>query len=312
MAKKTLLAIKLIMVAVFFVACNTTNAQTGEGIGIHGLLSRVEYGDNTAYIFGSMHAGTPHWFPLAPVVEDAMARSQAFVFEYDISLNETIQSAIIMDFAANHPDTIGSLLPLLSTEQYNNFRQNLSTFPSRAIPQGFGFYNLSPFALDAAVVYYAFEYLGIVFNYSVDSYVLGVAQSMGAPILGLNHLVREAEHMFSIPTEASLQLLINFASREEVLRDAGLLAGLYAAQDIAGITEIFGELDDNAGDLWFYEVIMVQRSIEFAREIQRLLLQTQEPTTFFVTMGIGHMVGDSYANVFVYLAEQGFEIVGLY
>ena len=312
MKSKYIKAITLLSFITIFTACGTYAAQPGDGLGIHGLLSRIDYGGNTAYIFGSMHAGAPNWFPLAPAVEEAMERSQVFVFEYDMSLNEAVQVAVLMDFMAANQDTIGTLLPLLSQEEYTNFRQNLATFPADIVPRGQNFYNLHPFFLETAIVYGALESIGIHTDYSVDHYVLGIAQNRGVPILGLNHLVREMEHIFSSPTELALQGLANFMTWEEALQEAEVLTDNYATQNIAALEGTFTQLGDTLAEQWLYEVLVVQRSIEFAQEIQRLLQETQEPTIFFVTMGIGHMIGDTYANVFVYLEGQGFDIVELF
>ena len=312
--KKPLLVLAVFSTCLFFASCTTNQAQAGDGIGIHGRLSRIEYGNNTAYIFGSMHIASPHWFPLAPIVEDAIERSDIFVFEYDLSLNETVVAAVAQEFAMNQTDTLGVLLPLLTEEQYNNFRESIATFPQNIFPRGAHFYDLSPFALEIITVWYLFEeHMGLSQDYSVDTYVLEAAQRKGAPILGLNHIVQEFEHMFSMSQEANLESLANFPTLEKGIQDAQFLFDAYTNQDIAALTELFvSEGEMTAGEAWMYETLMVQRSIEFAQEIQRLLIETETPTTFFITMGIGHMVGDTYANVFVYLQNQGFEIERLY
>ena len=60
------------------------------------------------------------------------------------------------------------------------------------------------------------------------------------------------------------------------------------------------------------EIVFNYRSTLFAEEIIRLLQETEEPTTFFITVGIGHMIGDDYGNVFNVLENHGFDIVRLY
>ena len=48
----------LIIVCIFvliFGACTSVRVPTE--YGIHGMISRIEYGDNVVYMFGSMHAG---------------------------------------------------------------------------------------------------------------------------------------------------------------------------------------------------------------------------------------------------------------
>jgi len=65
-------------------------------ISITGAIHRVEYGDNVAYLFGTMHASHEDWFPLAEVVEDALRRSDIVALEIaEVGMNaRTLQQAI--------------------------------------------------------------------------------------------------------------------------------------------------------------------------------------------------------------------------
>jgi len=64
---------------------------------IHGAIHRVEYGNNVAYLFGTIHGGDPSWFPLAYVVEDALRRADVVAVEVaEIGLgHEAVNEAIM-------------------------------------------------------------------------------------------------------------------------------------------------------------------------------------------------------------------------
>ena len=97
--------------------------------GIHGLLTRIEYGDNVAYIMGSMHMGRPHWFPLAGVVEDAMRRADVFAFEFDFTLRD---DPLVMVGLQEHlllPQGM-TLLDVLTPQGLENFFDFLEIFSS--------------------------------------------------------------------------------------------------------------------------------------------------------------------------------------
>ena len=176
---------------------------------------------------------------------------------------------------------------------------------------------LKPLALSVWLSEFAFDVIGLHAAYSVDYYVLDFALEHDLPVLGLNPLEHEIALAFHLPDEIQIYVAKDIADLETTISYATLLTEAYETQDIAQITYFLREAaavdsDSNLFVRYMTDVLIIQRSIEFAQEIIRLLEETEEPTVFFITMGIGHMVGEDYGNVFHYLTSAGFEVEALF
>jgi len=265
-----------------------------------------------AYIFGSMHYGRESWFPLHETVEAAMRRSDVFAFEMDLTPEMEMQMALYaMEYMFLRDDmTWEELLP---EDVLETFLANLETF---GISYG-EVSMLTPFVTSILALEIPYGMVGIYGEHGIDYYVRDFAVERGLPIIGLNPLEHEANLAFNVSDEIQIYAAADFTDLDTAIEQVERLTRAYETQDIAQITYLLREADyeenaDNPLVRYMVDVILIQRSIEFAQEIIRLLQETEAPTTFFVTMGIGHMVGQDHGNVFVYLADAGFEIMPLY
>jgi uncharacterized protein YbaP (TraB family) len=284
--------------------------QVEEEPGIHGLISRVQHGDNVVYIFGSMHFGKPNWYPLHREVEEAMRRSDAFVFETDLSDEAMVAMAPYMLELMMLDNT--TLSEFLREDAYEHLLDVIETY-------GVSYQSISmftPWTVSLMLAEMAYSRVGITSTYGVDFYVMGFANTNNLPILYLNSVSHEMQLAFNIPEELQHYAALSLESLDVTVEYVEMLVSAYEAQDIQLITYLTRDSIEADGlnplEAYMIDIILIQRSIEFAREIIRLLNETQEPTTFFVTMGIGHMIGDDYGNVFNYLLDAGYEVVPLY
>ena len=282
-----------------------------EGVGIHGLISRVEHGDNVVYIFGSMHFGRSQWYPLHPAVEEAMRRSDAFAFETDIT--PEAQGAIASEMLEYMMLDNITLSDFLEEDVFDQMMEAVETYGVSYSAIG----QFTPWVIGVLLAEIAYHRVGITSTYGIDFYVMGFAQAHGLPILYLNPIEHEMNLAFNLTDEMQHYAALSIESLEVTIEYVERLVHAYETQNIEQITAmvredlVTGEIP-NPLEEYLIDVIIIQRSIEFAQEIIRLLEQTEEPTTFFVTMGIGHMVGDDYGNVFNYLLDAGFEVVPMY
>ena len=277
--------------------------------GIHGLLSYVEYNNNRVYIFGSMHLGNPYFFPLADVVEDAMERAEVFVFEID--LNEMMSEEGIMlamhHMFFPHGESLQTFLP---ADAYAHFLEVIETFPNVVALFGPMLEMMTPMAISTLLVADIMEELGIYEDYSVDFYVHSFATLYNRQIFGLVSLEQELDALFNVPFDVSLAIIESLVSREEMLAYTYemQLAQAYFYQDIELLTYILNaETDLEDAYNLHTALIMPQRTAQFASQIDYLLRSTQEPTIFFVTIGIGHLIGigEDAASVFEVLEDLG-------
>jgi len=310
----------------------------GHSDAIHGLISVVEYGGNRAYIMGSIHIGREDWYPLSPVVEAAMDSADVFAFEIDLGASggpcicgECIHECdyhadadecmcLLMDMMFFPEGT--TLADFLPADVYEIFMENLNTFPVYAE----AFAPLRPTTVSEFILYeIVAPALGLSSEHSIDMYVFNRAQGLSRPTIGLTCFNAHVAFISGMPDEYQIATARYFSDFDTALEEVEELAHIYETQDIealiqavtTGLAEAYeayaaGEL--SAGGLglaryWHYTVGNY-RSAFFARQVADLLTQTEEPTTFFVTVGIAHLTRD--INVFYVLQDMGFEVVGLH
>ena len=289
------------------------NDEAQDRPNIHGLLSYVEYGGNRAYIFGSMHLGRPYFFPLADEVEQALRRADVFAFEFD--LTELQDLAGLLEMASYMMLPLGTTLAdVLPEETHAHLLNVLETFPLVNYEEIAMFRPMVASTMITAME--IFPMMDISPEYSVDTYIMSVAQELGRQIIGLNPLAHEMYLLHSAPMEVQIAAIQDLTDRDtmiEIAADLGLVEA-YTSQDMDALLALLRPygLEPNAFAEYMIDVILIQRSIEFAEGIHRLLTETTEPTVFFVTMGIGHMIGNDHGNVFIVLEDMGHNITPLW
>ena len=307
-------------------------APTQNNQGIHGLISVVEYGGNRAYIIGSIHIGCESWYPLNPIVEAAIDRADIFAFEIDLAAEG---GPCIREYDPCEYDCICALLDMmflsegttledfLPAEDFKLFMENLRTYPFLNID---AIATFRPTTILEVILYeIVAPSLGLSSAHSIDMYVFNRAEARERPTIGLTDVNDHIAFISGMPDEYQFATARYFTDFETMLDEVDQLAYIYVTQDIETLTQMVradlaeayeaymaGEISAAGLALaryWHYTVGNY-RSAFFARQIAALLRETEEPTVFFVTVGIAHLTRE--VNVFYMLREMGFEVVGLY
>ena len=302
--------------------------QSSAGGRIHGSIHRIEHAGSVAYLFGSFHGGVESWFPLANVVEDAMARADVFAFEIDLTIDAG-EAAAIMESIRLLPEgqTARQLLGQNLYDAYLRTMHNWSNYFGRQIIENIDrthpavqMFVLTQ-ALEAAV-------LDIESSVTVDDYILAFARENNRPVVGLMDF--EAQHRIfltpprdvtrdmarSFPTATAMRAALESAAVSEY----ELLMGYYAANNAAGLMQVahgdFNRQTETVAQRYNRETGLNHRSTVFAEEIVRLMEEAPEPMTLFVTVGISHLirhnVGDDFTSIVQELAKMGIEATPIY
>jgi len=307
--------------------------------GIHGLISVVEYGNSRAYIFGSIHVGHQSWYPLSPIVEDAIDRADIFAFEIDMAEDG---GPCICDDGCNcgcdpeASDCLCQVMAYLFFEEGVNLETFLPADVHEALMENIGTFrginpamlsDIRPVALHEILLYeFVAPALGLSHEYSIDMYVFNRAEERGQPSLGLTDFNDHISFVADMPVEyqiATAKYSIN--DFDTMLEEMEELAQIYETQDIYTLRQqVRGSMQEayeyyERGEIsaiglglarYWDETIGNYRSAFFARQIAGLLTEAEEPTIFFVTVGIAHLSRE--LNVFHVLEEMGFDVTPLY
>lgn len=296
------------------------NDRYDDEFGIRGFLTQLVYNGNTAYIFGSMHVGSLDWFPLHPDVYRAMDISNYFLFEYDLTTDEAVISSLTLQHITNNQHNLSNLIVLLSEDQQADFEENIADWLTMArrvdfLPIPSLFLNrylinsVTPFALYTIASLLAFESIGISQTNSVDMYILEQAKNRQVSIGGLISIEEEIGLMMNLSTEVEVWLLSNFPTSEQMIAQAEQITLIYQQQNVEEIARLLyveNIADENPLEQWINDVVMIKRSQKFAEEIASLMRQDTE-NTFFIVVGVGHMIGNDESNIFNLLRIKGIE-----
>jgi len=285
------------------------------GSGVHGLITRVTYGDNVAYVFGTMHAGVPELFPLNPIVEDAMSRTDVFVMEMNFAEEPTEEFMETMASFMTLPEgtTLEDVLP---QDIFDNLIASLATFPTVAYED---IATLTPVAAWSHIINVEIApLLGIDSAYSVDLYVFQYAVRNGREIVSLGDSFREMMAVWNVDMDVqatALQIFTDWQTTVETFTNPEIdmvLAYKTADLDLMAAAMII-EMDlTTAFGQHVFDMSLMYRNNMFTTEIARLLQETEAPTTFFVAVGIGHIMGGDFGQILVVLEEMGFDVQPLW
>jgi len=271
---------------------------------ITGALHRIEYGNNVAYLFGTLHFYRHGWTPLAPAVEDAMRRADVFVTEIDREEMALIETALPAVMFLHDGHAWASLLP---DEAYNHLVAMVTAWGTNyeMINTWHPTFLISSFELQKAMVLEANRAtetgVSITLDTSIDAHIMNIATEREVPILGLESARQQLEMLYTPPLEVVVAQVMAFATPEETIERMNYLgtlsdmAGWYQTNNFQAFQDQFmraiqDETAERPDITYFRETLANYRSTYYARQIADLLRETEEPTTFFVAVGISHIV----------------------
>lgn len=158
------------------------------------------------WLYGTIHAGKPEWFPLPPAVEQALAESQVLAVEADVTdLEAMAKTTGSLSYAP--PEELSKHVP---PADYERFKVQLDKqgIPEQAVKR------LKPFPAASLLMFSEWGRLGYQPTYGIDSYLLRKAKAAKKPIVELEGV------------DAQSQLIDSLTAEEQRAAFAGTLAAL--------------------------------------------------------------------------------------
>lgn len=304
----------LALLLLFMSGCGSAEHLEG---GYHGMITSVSYGDNKVYIVGTIHAGSDVFFPLHSSVEEAIRRADIFAMErLDGLINDTSDSARA---AITHNNVfvfdVIEAYGGLSTDEVRQFEETIRKYSSW---QDRFILTFTTRDLVAPEMNFLFD-SDIFTQPDIDIYLLLTAQRLGLPLKGLRTFEQELSIFAEMPVDVIIDFVRNFPVPEEIEADWELIVDFFSSRPtldcvntfIPEIIRAFEMLPYGTGspkEIWFSETLVRYRSRYFTQAIEDLLVSTEEPTTFFVAIGLAHV----NLTVIDHFENQGFEVNRIY
>jgi len=302
--------------------------QTNEAeVSIHGAIHRVQYGDNVVYLFGTLHGWRDSWSPLAYEAASALARADVLALEV-YAVDAEAMAAAALEYAMYLPDG-QSWAEFLPQEAYEHLIEVLAEWGIE-YDEEIRYMNpqllLHSLAMQATISLMEGDLeLG---GRSVDSYIMDIALERGIPIIGLESIRQQTDILFNPPIEVIVDGIMAFLPPAELIEalkasDELSLDELAYYYETNNLTALYLALampfdleNESVSEKHMREMLLNWRSTYYANRIAELLQETEEPTTFFVAVGLSHIIRSGAGYGFTDIIEQlrllGFEVVPLF
>lgn len=256
--------------------------------GERGALYKVSSGANALYLYGTIHAGRPDYYPLEPRIRDAMAAAPTLALEVDTTGDQAAIAAIMFKHGMIPPGTPG--LAGLPAER----RQRIEAALRKQGIEPAAVAQLKPWLLVATLAMVEAAKLGYDPKLGVDAHLAGLAKSSGKTrIAELESMEFQLALFNRMPMDDQWKMLEEALDDMESGRHARESRELFAAYegaDQAALERIAKRLeeDNTVGGKFMRDVLMTERNGPMADKIVSLVGRENNAV---VAVGLLHLVG---------------------
>jgi uncharacterized protein YbaP (TraB family) len=239
---------------------------------------------NKIYLYGTVHAGKPEWYPLPAAVEQALADSQVLVVEADISDVEAMRR--MQPATYTPPD---SLSKHVDPASYERFRKLLPRYklPEAQVAQ------LKPFMAVSLLVFADWARLGFRPELGIEGYLIDNAQKTRKTVRELEGIDAQVELMDSLTDEENKRIFEGSVDALESGMTDDQIRGMVAAWqagDPKTMLETARRYNEKVkGAAIIEEKFVWGRHDAMLKKIEAYLNETKERA--FVAVGALHLAG---------------------
>jgi uncharacterized protein YbaP (TraB family) len=236
------------------------------------------------YLYGTVHAGKPDWYPLPNVVEKALEDSTALVVEADISDIEGMRKSQPANYVP--PDTLAKHV---DPAAYERFRKLLPRYrlPEAQVVQ------MKPFIAVSLLVFAEWARQGFQPELSVDGYLIQKAREQKKPVRELEGLETQMQLMDSLTEEEGKRIFQGTVDALESGLTGEQIQGMVKAWQDGDPKEMLATArrynENVAGAREFEEKFVWDRHEAMLQKIEEFLNQSRDRD--FVAVGALHLAG---------------------
>lgn len=280
----------------------TTQQHTVER---HGSLYRVQQGNDTIYLFGTIHVGQASFFPLGEEATSAFNQASTVAVEMDVRKLELIQLAVKKYGLYAPGDSIESHLPEDGLQQLKTELAGMG-IPFNNVDQ------MKPWMIANLLITLLLQRAHYLPQDGIDLFLLRRAQEQGKTIVELE----SADYQLSLYSKLNdseqatyLKETLEIMNNEEMLRITHALVNAWLKADSKAMRQVLEEsLDEDTVTAEFTKKILLdQRNPEMTDKIEAMLKNHQ---SVFVGVGLLHLVGEK--GIPALLQQRGYTVNKIY
>jgi uncharacterized protein len=266
-------------------------------------LWRISGGKGTAFLLGSVHAGTANLFPLPQEMEQAFGTADYLVEEIDLRARDP--AAARQFWQAHGRYTNGDRLENHISEKT---KTALTIYLQLTELPAAGFSLNKPWFAAYVIQHRELRHYGFSGKQGIDGHFADEAVAAGKPVIGLETLDYQLNLLYwrysTLSDEAQDKLLSSaILQARDSARHLGAIVRAWQAGDAAAMAALMANHGDDPQSELYFDEIVNKRSFRMAQQIEVYL---GTPYTYFVVVGAGHMVGGR--GIVELLKEKGFRV----
>lgn len=276
--------------------------ESGKG----GFLWRVEDGDTTVYLQGTVHLGTEDFYPFHDLIEEAYESADIVVPEVDVtdvdlfsSLGATAMHGVYFDGT--------TIKDHISEEIYEKLEEVLETYGMPVDIVGF----FKPWMLSMTLNQLVAQELG--FMHGVDMYFLERAKEDGKEIIELESVDDQYDVLAGRSPEFQEQQLEETLDSMDDFENVMMeVFALYLDGNSDALLQLLFPPDDAEVDEEYEEYMKDlndRRNVTMAEKIKEFLEEDSDKT-YFVFVGAAHLIKEPH--IISILEEEGYTIDHVY
>jgi uncharacterized protein YbaP (TraB family) len=272
-----------------------------------GALYKLEYAGNTSWLFGTIHVGTPDFYPLEPRVTEAMQRATAIALEIDPAADPAKSMAVMREYGLYAPGS-GSAMADIRPEYRPRLERMLKKHgiaPEMVAA-------MKPWLIVMMITIGEYRSLGYRPELGVDLHLARAAHGQNKRVVELESVGGQAALFGRLSPQEQARFLEDsldtFENPKQGVQPRDLLDA-WASADAAKFDALAREVegDQTFSGKFMKRVLLDERNPVLADGIVAMMTKEQHS---FAAIGTLHLVGTG--NVAELLRQRGVKVERVY
>ena len=284
--------IRFLLILMAFSAAQCSETEKDSSLK-NALIWRISREDlrKPSYLFGTLHVVDSTQYPIHKTVIEQLKRSDALVFETDLTLAGYLQKAL--EHAMMAHDSLEGVMKKEQYELVRSFFMEEFHFPVEAVRK------MKPFYL-ASLIGSLQSPPG---STSHEQVLMEVARQEGKPVRGISTIEKESELLARIPVEEQVRYLLDEIEQYKNGQSRLLQQEIMEAYQAAAISRIQTSVYESLCSYdSIYACMFTERNESWVPGMKSLM---QKESCFFA-VGAGHLAGEW--GLITLLRKEGYRV----
>ncbi|WP_426207747.1 TraB/GumN family protein [Massilia sp. TWP1-3-3] len=270
-----------------------------------GALFKVTAYNHTMYLFGTMHVGTPEFYPLEPRIADAVKGASTLALEIDPGLDPAIAAHALKTYGMTSPGATRQALAPAMRARLDRALAKAHIDPEAVVP-------LKPWLVATVLAMAEYARQGYRTDLSVDAHLAQLARASKVPVVGLE----SAGSQMSLFNRLTMAEQVGFLEESIGLIESGKqgvevskIVNAWRTADQGAFDEIAARAsrDTSVSGKFVKHILLEERNNALAEKLAQLL---EREASTVAAIGVLHLIGEN--SVPSLLGERGMSVERVY